>query len=431
MENAIKIKEKGDEYLNQAEYIQAIKYYDEAIEARPQYAGAHFNRGQALFKLKKYLEAANSFTLAWLHARFDHTSLLLCAKALVLAEFTDEACAVYDKLPISKLDDLSLLCFADALRIQMCTEKAYEVVKLVKRIDLININLVLAGIQVDRGRHEEAFELLMKEKNGDNTGYCFDRLISCFYARKDLDGLLEILGEAVERFPHIDYYKAHIRCISKWLKKSHPINIKDSGSSAYFEDGFNYFLPYLNQGLNYAGTIFQTFETCVPLTPENGLILEFGVRNGHSINFLANLFEGRKVYGFDSFEGIPDSCGNEPAGSYSTHGNIPIVQNNVELVVGWFDKTLPIFKKNHSNSIAFMNIDCDIYSSTKTIFDELSQQIIVGTIIVFDEYIGNPTWREDEYKAFQEWVSANNATYEYISVSFYTKQVAVRITFKG
>jgi len=49
-----------------------------------------------------------------------------------------------------------------------------------------------------------------------------------------------------------------------------------------------------------------------------------------------------------------------------------------------------------------MNIDCDIYSSTKTVLEIFSKQIIPGTVIVFDEYIGNTNWREDEFKAFQE-----------------------------
>ncbi len=50
-----------------------------------------------------------------------------------------------------------------------------------------------------------------------------------------------------------------------------------------------------------------------------------------------------------------------------------------------------------------------------------------GTVIIFDEYINNKSWREDEFKAFQEWVAANDVQYEYIVASFFTKQVAVQI----
>ena len=74
-----------------------------------------------------------------------------------------------------------------------------------------------------------------------------------------------------------------------------------------------------------------------------------------------------------------------------------------------------------------MNIDCDIYKSTKTVLELLAEQIIPGTVIAFDEYIGNTSWREDEFKAFQEAVLKFGWHYEYLCFSFMTKQVAVRI----
>lgn len=74
-----------------------------------------------------------------------------------------------------------------------------------------------------------------------------------------------------------------------------------------------------------------------------------------------------------------------------------------------------------------MNIDCDLYSSTKLVFNELNPQIAPGTIIVFDEYIGNINWRQDEFKAFQKWVKENKVEYRYLTASFYTKQVSVQI----
>jgi hypothetical protein len=57
----------------------------------------------------------------------------------------------------------------------------------------------------------------------------------------------------------------------------------------------------------------------------------------------------------------------------------------------------------------------------------LSSQIVPGTVIVFDEYIGNEHWREDEFKAFQEAVSTYGWTYEYLAFSMFTKQVVVRM----
>ncbi len=52
-------------------------------------------------------------------------------------------------------------------------------------------------------------------------------------------------------------------------------------------------------------------------------------------------------------------------------------------------------------------MDCrDLYSSTKATFDALGDRIAPGTVIVFDEYIGNDRWAKDEFKAFQEAVLA-------------------------
>jgi hypothetical protein len=77
--------------------------------------------------------------------------------------------------------------------------------------------------------------------------------------------------------------------------------------------------------------------------------------------------------------------------------------------------------------VALINIDCDIYSSTKTVLDLLSPRIKKGTIIIFDEYIGNLHWEEDEHKAFMESVSKYQWKYEYLFYSAYTKQVVLKI----
>ena len=42
------------------------------------------------------------------------------------------------------------------------------------------------------------------------------------------------------------------------------------------------------------------------LAPDDGLIVEFGVRTGKTINHIANAFPDRRVFGFDSFEGLPE-----------------------------------------------------------------------------------------------------------------------------
>ena len=159
---------------------------------------------------------------------------------------------------------------------------------------------------------------------------------------------------------------------------------------------------------------------------QNGLILEFGVRHGTSIRQLASL-TSKPIYGFDSFEGLPEDWHQESKEIYSTRGKIPKVPAHVSLIPGWFEETLPLFLKKHEENVALINIDCDIYSSTKTVLDLLGPRIKKGSIIIFDEYIGNLYWEEDEHKAFMESVVKNEWKYEYLFYSAYTKQVVVRI----
>jgi Flp pilus assembly protein TadD len=175
------------------------------------------------------------------------------------------------------------------------------------------------------------------------------------------------------------------------------------------------------------GSMVETFELALKAAVQNGLVLEFGVRFGNTIRQLAKLTP-QKIYGFDSFEGLPEVWHHEPKGSYTTRGEIPKVPSNVKLIQGWFDQTLPKFLETHPGPVRLVNVDCDIYSSTKTVLDALAPRIVSGTVIVFDEYIGNEHWREDEFKAFQEAVERYGWKYEYLCFSVFTKQVAVRIT---
>jgi hypothetical protein len=174
------------------------------------------------------------------------------------------------------------------------------------------------------------------------------------------------------------------------------------------------------------GSGYQTFNLALSASNPNGLVLEFGVRFGTSIRQLATLVK-QEIHGFDSFEGLPEVWHHEPKGSYTTKGHIPRVPDNVCLHAGWFEETLPKFLAENSGPVRFINIDCDIYSSTKTILDQIAPRIVPGSVIVFDEYIGNEHWREDEFSAFQEAVGENDWKYEYLCFSVFTKQVAVRI----
>jgi len=96
----------------------------------------------------------------------------------------------------------------------------------------------------------------------------------------------------------------------------------------------------------------------------NTLWLEFGVASGKTINYISK-FTNDKVYGFDSFEGLPEKWRNGyDKRAFNRNGNLPRVNNNVELIKGWFNETLVNFIQTHNKKVSFIHMDADLYSST-------------------------------------------------------------------
>jgi hypothetical protein len=156
-----------------------------------------------------------------------------------------------------------------------------------------------------------------------------------------------------------------------------------------------------------------------------GLHLEFGVGRGKSMRWIAPVVGGT-VHGFDSFDGIQEYWNGNPIGAFAQK-KMPKVPENVALHVGYFDATVPSFLKQHTDPIAFLHVDCDLYSSTVTIFELLGQRLQPGAIVLFDEYYNFHRWQQHEFKAFQEFVESTGLEYEYIAFSVTGQQVAVRV----
>jgi hypothetical protein len=159
------------------------------------------------------------------------------------------------------------------------------------------------------------------------------------------------------------------------------------------------------------------------------LVLEFGVHTGGTINHLAGVLPDATVYGFDVFTGLPEDwrAGFEK-GHFAVDG-LPPVKENVTLIKGLFSDTLPRFMEDHPNKrVALLHVDCDLYSSTVDIFQQLGPRLVPGSVICFDEYWNYPGWREHEFKAWREWTKQNAVSYKYVGLVPSHQQVAVRIT---
>jgi len=166
------------------------------------------------------------------------------------------------------------------------------------------------------------------------------------------------------------------------------------------------------------------FDRAIELSIQDRPFYEFGVFTGESFKYLINAFG--KGFGFDTFEGLPEDWGEEKAGSYSSGGNIPEAAGG-EFIVGKFEDTLPSFFSEPRLLASVINFDADLYSSTICALNFSKPVIDRHTILIFDEFIVNEHWEQDEYKALNEFCVANNYTFEVLAVSFFTKQVAVKL----
>ena len=147
---------------------------------------------------------------------------------------------------------------------------------------------------------------------------------------------------------------------------------------------------------------------------EGSFIAEFGVYKGHSINHLARHFPDHRIYGFDSFEGFPADGRTDWQSDFSVPG-LPEVPNNVTLIKGYFEETVPRFKAQLSEDahLKFAHIDCDLYSSTATVFQELGDLFSPGSIILFDELLNYRRFAENEFLAFYEFLLKRNMSFEW------------------
>lgn len=164
--------------------------------------------------------------------------------------------------------------------------------------------------------------------------------------------------------------------------------------------------------------IDHVFETGLVSTV--GLWLEFGCYDGRSAKRIAAWNRAKMVYGFDSFEGLPEEWtgrveGVFGKGAFTLGGHVPKPEfSNMEFIKGWFNESLPPFLQQHPAPASLIHIDCDIYSSTRDVLNLLDSRIMPGCIIVFDEMVGYTNFEAHEWKAWWEFVDKNKIIFEWV-----------------
>ncbi len=177
------------------------------------------------------------------------------------------------------------------------------------------------------------------------------------------------------------------------------------------------------------------FKRCIALLQETrrekeiGDYLEFGVFNGSSLSsiYLTAKDEdlsATRFFGFDAFEGLPAASEYEDDGVWKKGFYTCSFENMKECLVkkevnpegiiwikGWYSDTLTkdLAQKHSINNPGIIFIDCDTYSSAKSVLDFVAPLITKSCIICCDDWKLNDLDIKEmgEYKALNEFLEEN------------------------
>jgi hypothetical protein len=154
-----------------------------------------------------------------------------------------------------------------------------------------------------------------------------------------------------------------------------------------------------------------------------GDYVEFGVSIGTSLACMHRVIsrlglKSVRMFGFDSFQGLPASASVEDGGTWKPGqfassvaetqeflNRARVDWNRTFLIEGWFDDTLneETTKKFGIRNASVIMIDCDIYSSAKRALNYSAKMIADYAVLFFDD------WQDDitfgEYRAYSEFLS--------------------------
>lgn len=171
---------------------------------------------------------------------------------------------------------------------------------------------------------------------------------------------------------------------------------------------------------------WETLEYALAISPRGGMALEFGVATGTTLRTIAERRGGELVYGFDSFDGLPeDWVTGMPAGSFA-RADLPEVPG-AELVVGLFDDTLVGFLDGHPGPVDFLHVDSDLYSSAATVLELTGPRLREGSVILFDEFFNYPGWQRHECLAWQEFVGRTGIAFDYLAYTYADCQLVAKV----
>ena len=379
----------GIVFKNEKEYENSINSYKKIIKINPKYINAYYNLGCIYKELKSYNEAIKYLN---------------------------------DTIKFFSEHEGALLALGIIFEEQGKYDKALEYYNCIIKINSTNKTAVNnAGVVLlNMGRIKEAKSQFKKALKIDP---------SFIGAHWNLCGTVNSVKEVssiLDKILEIDPKQTEAKILAQAFKNldDNIKNLKMIKSDHHYSRSVKWFFSLPNIPKIFFNR-WALFNEIIKISDKSRPFYEFGVWNGISFKYLKKFF--KQGYGFDTFEGIPDTWHKEPKGSYSSYGQIPKIKGG-NFVVGKFQDELPKFFSKKRPKASLINFDADLYSSTICALENCKEIIDKKTILVFDEFFMNKNWEEDEFKAINEFCEKYNFKYKVIAVSFFSKQVAVRLT---
>lgn len=198
-------------------------------------------------------------------------------------------------------------------------------------------------------------------------------------------------------FSRFFLFVAHLNKLIVWIYK----NKKTLEYSDYFTLSREHSRRY---------KVYEFIKNKYNLAQQDFIYLEFGVFGGSSFEWWLSHNKNKQsvFYGFDTFEGLPESWG----GFYDKgdmQANVPQIKDSRgAFVKGLFQDTLIPFIDKNRNTLAekplrIIHLDADLYSSTLFTLHQLLPFLRKGDLILFDEF----NVPMHEFKAYLEFTESS------------------------
>ncbi|MCW3118170.1 MAG: hypothetical protein JWM28_2252 [Chitinophagaceae bacterium] len=221
------------------------------------------------------------------------------------------------------------------------------------------------------------------------------------------------LHRIAEPFSDAVLNAVHLSKLSKW-RKQHPV----MGYNDWYQSSWDYTRRF---------KLYEEISKAEHLNTVAVDYFEFGVCGGFSFKWWLeqNRNDASRFYGFDTFEGLPESFGSFEKGSMAVPlESLHIDDTRASFYKGLFqDSLIPFLNYYKSDRKKLVHLDADLFSSTLFSLSQLYRFLKDGDILLFDEF----AVPKHEFMAFKIFTESFYVNYEVIGAANNYLFLAVKI----